>query len=213
MKNKTYNFTTKKTTIVLTSGNDNAQNLWLVLHGYGQHVEEFSKEFTKLESDNFLVFPEALNTFYLKSGRADTGSSWMTKYRREYDIQDNIHYLNSVYSKFLLSKLTDNKKFYAFGFSQGAATLVRWLAMNNIKVDKIILWGAVFPPDIHHENYLQKLKQLEWLYFIGTNDEFISNEEKQKQKEFFIHQNFSFQWIEYDGKHAINTDILKHYST
>lgn len=212
MKNETHFIETKKTSAVVTLGNTDAQNIWLILHGYGQLAEHFQHEFKELDlSNNFFVFPNALNHFYLKAGKGDVGASWMTKYFRENDIQDNNIYLSKVFETFIATKLQSNTKFITFGFSQGAATLVRWLAMKDVMPHKIILWGAVFPPDMQSETYLKKLKQLEWLYFIGTEDEYISETEKQQQKDFFTHHHFNLQWIEYKGKHAIQSNILKTY--
>lgn len=212
MKSDAHFLTTEKTGIVITCGNGNAKNILLVLHGYGQLAETFQNEFSKINLEEyFLVFPTALNHFYLKAGKGDVGASWMTKYFRENDIHNNNVYLSKVYQTFILPKLNPDKKFNVLGFSQGAATLVRWLAMNNIQPHQIILWGAVFPPDMESEEYLNKLKKLHWLYFIGTDDEFISNEEKQKQMSFFKQNQFNLQWIEYNGKHQLNFNILQNY--
>jgi len=201
-----------KSACVITQGNPElASNLWIVLHGYGQLAENFQKNFQNFDESHYFVFPNALNNFYLKSGRGEVGSSWMTKYEREKDIEDNNNYLNQVYEKFIKPYYFGEKNFMALGFSQGSATLIRWLAMNNIKVDKLIVWGAVFPPDMNQMNYLKKLKQLEWLYFVGTHDEFISAEEKELQKNFFTENNFNLRWIEYEGKHALMSEVLSVY--
>ncbi|MCX7728169.1 MAG: hypothetical protein N2203_01745 [Bacteroidia bacterium] len=212
MKSEIHIINTPKTSLIVTSGNQNASKIFLILHGYGQHAQEFLNHFSVFDqSEYFFVLPEALNRFYLKSGKGDTGASWMTKYYREYDIQDNIAYLNQVYDKYVLPIMNSKKQLYVLGFSQGAATLVRWLAANNIDTNKVILWGAVFPPDMCEDIYLKKLKQLKWLYFVGTEDEYISNEDKQQQKDFFHKNQFDLQWIEYNGQHQIDANILKAY--
>lgn len=211
MKSKKVFIPTTKTASVSLLGNpETATNFWLVLHGYGQLAEDFQKHFENWNLDkHYFVLPNALNHFYLKSGKGDVGASWMTKYEREKDIIDNNSYLNKVYEQFILPYTKkDQQHFFVVGFSQGAATLIRWLAMQNIRAEKIILWGAVFPPDMEQEKFLVNLKQTEWWYFIGTEDEFISNEEKEKQKQFFQLHKFNIHWIEYKGKHAFNEKIL-----
>lgn len=211
MKSKKVFIPTTKTGSVSLLGNpDIATNFWLVLHGYGQLAENFQKHFENWDLDqHYFVFPNALNYFYLKSGKGEVGASWMTKCERENDISDNNTYLNNVYKQLILPYIKKSQQhFYVIGFSQGAATLIRWLAMENISIEKIILWGAIFPPDMEQEKYLINLKQTEWWYFIGTEDEFISKEEKEKQKQFFQSQKFSIHWIEYEGKHAFNGKLL-----
>ena len=213
MKSEKHFISTLKTAIVVNVGNaSTAKNYWLVLHGYGQLAENFQSHFQNFDSQkNYFVIPNALNHFYLKSGKGDVGASWMTKYEREKDILDNNAYLNKVFHQFIKPYLTNERCFYVLGFSQGAATLIRWLAMEDIKVDKIILWGSVFPPDMENERYIHSLKNFQWMYFIGSQDEFISNEEKEKQKHFFESHQFSIQWIEYEGKHNFNADVLHRY--
>jgi predicted esterase len=213
MKSEKHFIGTPKTAIVVNVGNaSTAKNYWLVLHGYGQLAENFQSHFQNFDSQkNYFVIPNALNHFYLKSGKGDVGASWMTKYEREKDILDNNAYLNKVFHQFIKPYLNNEQRFYVLGFSQGAATLIRWLAMEDIKVDKIILWGSVFPPDMENERYIHYLKNFQWMYFIGSQDEFISNEEKEKQKHFFESHQFSIQWIEYEGKHNFNADVLHRY--
>lgn len=209
MTTKIHFISVEKTATVVTSGNTDASNIWLILHGYGQHAEHFQKEFSLLdEKDHYCVFPEALHRFYLKSGKGDTGASWMTKYQRETDNSDNNHYLDKVYSHFILPFIDASKHFIVLGFSQGAASLIRWLAHSNVNVDKIVLWGAVFPPDMQKDEYLKLLTRHQWYYFIGDEDEFISDEEKIRQKIFFEQHKFKIRWIEYKGKHHILPDIL-----
>ncbi|RME15846.1 MAG: hypothetical protein D6799_05605 [Bacteroidetes bacterium] len=116
--------------------------------------------------------------------------------------------MNKVYTNFILPYRHSSVRLNVLGFSQGAATLVRWLSQSNVQVDKLILWGAVFPPDMQKEEHLKILKNYQWYYFIGENDEFISNEEKTNQKKFFKQHAFNIKWIEYKGQHALNTSIL-----
>lgn len=202
---------TEKTAVVTSLGNSNApETIWLILHGYGQLVENFQRDFQIFDlNKNYFVFPNALNHFYIKGGKGDVGASWMTKYFRENDINDNNQYLDKVYQTFIQPHLKGKTNFYTLGFSQGAASLVRWLSMQNIQPDNIILWGAVFPPDIEKDIYLQRLKQLNWYYIIGNQDEFISLEERKKQKLFFEQNAFKLQWIEYSGGHFLQSSLLK----
>ncbi len=202
---------TEKTALITTLGDINeAQTVWIILHGYGQKSKEFYQHFLNFNlKENYFVLPDALNYFYLKSGEGEIGASWMTKYEREKDIEDNNRYLNKVYQHFVQPHIWNGKKLYVLGFSQGAATLVRWLAMNDINASQVILWGAAFPPDMEQEKYLKKLHSLKWLYFVGTEDEYITIEEKEKMKAFFETHHFNLKWIEYTGKHSLKKNILK----
>lgn len=201
-----------KTANVITVGNpEKAKYFWMILHGYGQLSELFLENFFELTSqeEHFLVLPNALNNFYLRMGKEDVGASWMTKYNRENDIADNTEYLNIVYDTFIKAYLNENKQFIGLGFSQGAATLVRWAAQHHQKINQIILWGSVFPQDIQSEIYLQKIRNKKWYYVVGSNDEYVGQDKVKEQLKIFEQEQFNFEYMPYQGKHHIISSVLK----
>src|SRR5690349_23066438 len=80
--------------------------IWFVLHGYGQLAQYFIRNFAILEKHNICVIaPEGLSKFYtediqsrIQAGNNRVGSSWMTRENREMDIENNLNYLNALYS-------------------------------------------------------------------------------------------------------------------
>lgn len=203
---------TTKSEVVVSYGNPHkARFLWIVLHGYGQLAEEFIEHFMHLQEDeHYLVVPNALHHFYLKGGSGKIGSSWMTAYNRELDIHDNNQYLQRVLDTFVIPHYTKDKKVIIFGFSQGAPTMIRFVASQKCsQITDIVLWGAVFPPDVDIQKNMHNLKDKNWYYVIGDNDEYISEQEKRQQIELLHNNGLNPTIIDYQGKHAIQKDALE----
>ena len=114
------------------------KSVWFVLHGYGQLAAYFIKKFDTLKDNNiYVIAPEALSRFYVdplqSTGRASdrVGATWMTKENRLTDIENYLTYLNRLY---LNLDLPDSVPVTILGFSQGAATVSRWITGGRDRV-------------------------------------------------------------------------------
>lgn len=195
----------EKTARIVTSGNPAAQTVWFVTHGYGQLATYFIEKFKSLDAEkHFVIVPEGLHRYYLNGHSGRVGASWMTKEERERDIEDYCAYLDKVYEKFILPGSCVN----ALGFSQGGATLCRWAAQTQHKIDNLIVWGSVIPPDMKWEQYLSRLKDLSWIYVAGSQDEFLTHEQQQEQLNVLREKGIEPQTLFYEGKHDIQQEAL-----
>ena len=103
---------------------------------------------------------------YIKGDSGDVGASWMTKEDRECDIKDYVNYLDRLFFDEIEPKAKLNKiKINALGFSQGSATLARWLTMGKAKVDKAVFWCGSLAHDIDYtkQKILNKQKFTKYL--------------------------------------------------
>lgn len=210
MSNPIHYLKVEKTARVVTKGNVNPslKQVWLATHGYGFLSTYFIKKFSELDPDeHFVIVPEGLHRYYLNGVSGRVGASWMTKEEREHDIEDYCHYLDKVYETFI-SPLNENVIINAFGFSQGGATICRWAAHTKHKIDNMIVWGSVIPPDMSWENGLEKMKDVNWLYVAGSHDEFLSPEQQQEQLSVLNSKGIKAQIINYDGPHDMDLDTL-----
>ena len=62
-----------------------------------------------------------------------------------------------------------------FGFSQGAATISRWIADGKIKLSRMILWSGMFPPDMDFVSAKEILKGKEIVFVYGKEDPFLGD--------------------------------------
>ena len=182
--------------------------IWIVLHGYGQLANSFLDWFKPVFSKNRLIIsPEGLHRFYWKGFNGKVVASWMTKEDRLDDINDYINYLDNII--YQIKPLVSTKSFYhILGFSQGAATACRWVNLGETKLNSLTLWGGSFPNDIDYINKMNIFNSLKTKIFIGENDEFynksIINKEIKRLNEYKIKFNFH----QYIGKHKVDAEPL-----
>lgn len=200
----------QKTARVVVEGSDNPKLkcVWLISHGYGQLSTFFINKFNSLvNEENLLLLPEGLHRYYLNGFSGKIGASWMTKEDREKDIEDYCNYLDEVYKTYI-SPLNSNVIVNALGFSQGGTTICRWAAHTQNKIDNIIVWGSVIPPDMNWESDVRKLRNLKWHYVAGDNDEFLSDKRRTEQLEVLEKNGIKPNSIHYHGKHDILEEPL-----
>lgn len=127
-----------------------ADEVWMVLHGFGQLAADFLLPFGAIAgAARAIVAPEALNKFYHVSsatGQRDgrrVGATWMTREDRDAEIADYVTYLDAVAETF-----GRGRPLTVLGFSQGVSTLMRWIARGSHPVARVIVWAGEIPADV-----------------------------------------------------------------
>src|SRR4051812_22690064 len=123
------------------------RELWFVCHGYGQLARRFLAQFAPIDDGTrLIVAPEALSRFYLdpvseRRGQASPriGASWMTKEARDAEIHDYIAYLDQLATEMRHHLSGAGPRIVVLGFSQGTATVCRWLGASELRADQIVL--------------------------------------------------------------------------
>lgn len=187
-------------------GNPSAKKLLLVLHGYGQLATFFIRKFSSLNDDWYIVAPEGLHRFYLNGHSGRVGASWMTKEAREKDIEDNNLWLNELVTQ--IHAGNQYEETVLLGFSQGGATASRYFYSDQSKVERLIIWASVFPPDIDKDKLfeLDNQKESKNVFVVGTKDVFFNTKQRQEVISFFRQLNFDV--IEFEGNHDIDEHTL-----
>lgn len=193
---KTYRYFTSE-----VSAENTDKPILIALHGYGQLAQYFIQKFKILESTYSIVAPEGPHRFYLNGTSGRVGASWMTKEAREIDIFDNLNWLQDLLAK--LQAKDPNRKVSLLGFSQGGATAARWFAANPAQFETLILWAAVFPPDLEMGN-LPKTQNLH--FALGNQDEYFQGAVADALKSQYVQR--GFQMHLYEGKHDIDVNTL-----
>ena len=187
--------------------NKETREIWLVCHGYGQLAQYFIEKFKVIERPKrYIVAPEGLNKFYLKGYNGRVGASWMTKKNRLDEINDYCKFLDTLIFR-IKKQAHKDCRINLLGFSQGTATLSRWLLRTNEEVAKMVLWGGYIANDFNFEKYTHLKKNTKILMVFGTDDEFYSKVDSASYKESM--KNLDAKWIEYEGRHTIPPNIIK----
>jgi len=211
-KNLHFNFQARYFRAGTLSANTN--NVWILLHGYGQLAQYFIRKFQVLENDHtFLLAPEGLSRFYLSeltdAGRKDNkvGATWMTRENREMDILNYLTYLNGVFQKEL--KGYEHVPVTILAFSQGCATACRWVAQGQIRFNRLILWAGLFPPDMDFTSAHKILQHKKTLLVAGDQDPFLTPERMIEFDTLAQKLGISPEKIVFRGKHEIREDVLR----
>jgi predicted esterase len=188
---------------------EHVETIWFVCHGYGQLANFFIKNFEVLNNEkNLVIAPEGLHRFYWQGFSGKVVASWMTKEDRDDDIKDYINYLDAVYSEVLSQFKNKKVKINVLGFSQGAATVCRWIENKKCAIDKLILWAGAFPTDMHFEMNKDLFNAIKIYIIIGDNDEFINEQQVQEHENLLKTNAVNFQLIRFKGKHEIHQETL-----
>ena len=191
----------------LGSLDEHTKEIIFVIHGYGELASEFIMKFDPvMNKHRFIIAPEAPNKFYLRGVKGKIGSSWMTSEDRANEIRTNLNYFDKLYAELLTGRITPAMKIRLLGFSQGGATACRWFANTIGRIDELILWGGVVPPDID-ANALKEKLQNPLIVIAGDDDRFITKERLAEQTEFMNANKINYSLKKYSGKH----DILPEY--
>jgi len=98
------------------------------------------------------------------------GASWMTREDRLTEIEDYIRYLDAVFEAACHPVDRAGAKLTVLGFSQGTATASRWALHARPRVDRLILWAGLLPPEIEPGAHRRALNALDLVLVTGDHD-------------------------------------------
>ena len=191
-----------------------ARELWYVLHGYAQLGARFLRRFTTLDDGSrLIVAPEALSRFYVeRPGRshaqAPIGASWMTREDRLSEIDDYIRYLDALHAQIIQPLAGWHPRITVLGFSQGAATATRWVTHGRARIDRLILWGGLVPPDAELARGHAALRNVPLTIVVGERDHYITNTALADESARLDAAGIPFEVITFDGGHVISRSVF-----
>ena len=186
------------------------QRVWIVCHGYGQLAQYFARHFQFLVDADpaaVVIAPEGLSRFYLHGSSGRVGASWMTRDDRLHEIEDHIGFLNQLTDK-VRTSCPAGVPITVLGFSQGTATVGRWLARARFRPAHLILWAGGFPEDLAPPVAKALLQGLRLTMVAGTNDEYISADQLAQQQAQLLQLGGTPRLVTFAGKHELNRDVL-----
>jgi len=188
--------------------------IWFVLHGYGQLAGEFIRYFVDLASDDSLVVaPEAMNRFYLVSTDKTlardrpVGASWMTREDRASEIADYVEYLDALYADVIGDGAHGGTAVNVVGFSQGAATATRWVTHGAARIDRLILWGGLLPPetDLSPSHALRRARLT---LVLGSRDHYIDEAALAVERARLDAAHIPYDVIRFEGGHVVSRSVF-----
>lgn len=213
-----HHLTVRRTARYCTLGDGAAAvgDVWIVCHGFGQLARPFLEEFRVISRPGrLIVAPEALNRFYLnrEGGRggasARVGATWMTREDRLAEIDDYVGYLDDVHRE-VVGATAGGVRVTALGFSQGTATVARWVVHGAARIDRVILWAGLLPPEIDPASAARSRLMSADVHLVrGTADEMVDAGQLRAQREALDGAGVRVSVVEFDGGHRLDSGLLE----
>lgn len=192
------------------------RELWVVAHGYGQLARRFAKWFVPLDDGSRLVVvPEGLSRFYLdpvaeRRAQAEprVGATWMTREDRESEIADYIAYLEQLTWEMRRHLAGAGPRIIVLGFSQGTATVCRWLASSELRADQLVLWAGGIPPELDVAAWMTRLHGAALTLVAGEGDEMVPASAVVAEGERLSAAGVAFTLLRHPAGHRIEADAL-----
>jgi predicted esterase len=197
---------------LMGGGANRVEELWFVLHGFGQLAREFVQFFGDVaDGHRLVVAPEALNRYYTVGSTAvpaaerAVGATWMTREDRQNEIKDYIGYLDLLHAR--IAAKHAGARTVVVGFSQGGATASRWAMLGRARIDRLILWGATVPPDAVLE--AKSFRGAALSLVVGSGDQYITPGVLAAERSRLAAAGIKPGIVEYEGGHSIKRAVLK----
>lgn len=192
------------------------RELWFVVHGYGQLASRFIQQFAGLDDGTrLIVAPEALNRYYLDpiperrhQSAPRVGATWMTREDREAEIADYVSYLDRVAEEVRHHLAGASPRIVVLGFSQGTATVSRWLAASDMRAEQVVLWAGLIPPELEVAAWADRIHGASLTLVAGDRDEYATESVIASEGERLSLAGVPFVLQRFNGGHAIDATAL-----
>jgi predicted esterase len=212
----THHLRVQRTARYYTLGGADPQlrTIWFVLHGYGQLAGDFIRYFSDLAADDSLIVaPEAMNRFYIaavdKTPARDraVGATWMTREDRACEIADYVEYLDALFTDVAADAAHRGAAINVVGFSQGAATATRWVTHGSARVDRLILWGGLLPPETELAPG-RALRRARLTIVVGRRDHYLDDATLGAERARLDAAQVPYDVIQFDGGHVVSRSVF-----
>ncbi|MDQ6768828.1 MAG: phospholipase [Gemmatimonadota bacterium] len=191
--------------------------VWIVCHGHGQLASRFLMRFIPIErEDRLFIAPEALSRYYLSppqggphAPNTPVGATWMTSEDRECEIEDYLGYLDLLYDEVFSIVDRTKVRLWVVGFSQGTATVARWVARGKVDPDRVVLWAGLLPPEFNARDAAALSRRAPATIVLGRHDDFANPELVAAQEARLKELGVAYEAIRFDGGHEILADTLR----
>ncbi len=160
-----------------------------------------------------IVAPEALSRYYLDDtpsgshASSPVGATWMTREDRDSEIADQISYLDSLHDV-VAAQAAPGAGLTVLGFSQGVATVCRWLDRGRTRADRLICWGGAIPDDVRLGVDSPIRHPVLWLV-AGSRDIYATAERVAHQESVLRAAGVAFTRLAFDGGHRLDDATMR----
>ena len=95
------------------------------------------------------------------------------------------------------------------GFSQGTATVCRWLDRSDVRADQLVLWGGSIPPELDLAAWSERLRRVPITLVAGETDEFATPKIVAAEAERLSTAGVGFSLLRFGGGHLVDQNALE----
>jgi len=185
--------------------------IWIACHGYGQLAKKMIDRFTFLDEErHFVIALEGLNRFYWHENNKPA-ACWMTSEDRYDEITDFVNYMDSIYNRYCMHVNQGQVQIVLFGFSQGCATIWRWIHASQRRFDYFINWAGWIPEDISYAHVSELLNKASLYLHYGSEDHFITKDNITAITDVIAVNDLDVQVSTFVGGHVIPGEEMQRF--
>jgi len=186
------------------------RNIIIACHGYGQAAERFIRKFDGVAAgdDTLVVAPEGLSRFYWGGFDGEVVSSWMTRGDRLDEIDDYSGYLSQLLAQ-VQPQCAPDAQLILLGFSQGCATIMRWVVRTQPEAAHLVFWAGSIPEDIDYAPLQGYFADRQLHSFLGDADPFLTAEAIAAHEAMLAQKGLAVHKHAFAGKHTIVRPVLQ----
>ena len=200
----------------LGPGDREVAELWIVCHGFAQLAGRFMRHFAAIDDGTrLIVAPEALNRFYVEAvpgvhgPDSKVGATWMTREDRLHEIADYVGYLDTLAESIVSTRGRTRLRLTVLGFSQGVATVARWVAQGRTRPDHLILWASALPPEIDAGAGAEALAAVPRISVVVGAGDADAQRALPRERERMARLGIEHALIGFAGGHHLDADTLR----
>jgi predicted esterase len=99
-------------------------------------------------------------------------------------------------------------RLWVLGFSQGVATVARWVARGKVEPDRVVFYAGVLPSELNARSAARLARNSPLTIVLGTDDEFARPELIAQQETRLRELGVGHETIRFDGGHEITPEVL-----
>ena len=198
-------YTATKPYSTLNILSEKTKNIWFVCHGMGYLSRYFIRYFKELNTEeNYIIAPQAPNTYYQDKDFKHVGASWLTKENTNNEIKNILDYFDAI---FKVENFPKHLNLIVFGYSQGVSVASRFVAKRQLQCSQLVLHSGGLPKELIADNF--KFLKAKVTLIYGNKDEYITEERLKYENERAIELfGKDVAIINFDGAHEVNTNII-----
>lgn len=148
------------------------RHVWFCLHSHNESAADFAAQLRPLDApERLLILPEGLARYTHPDAAAATNplAAWFATDAATYDLPDVAPYLEALAQQ-VLAACPPETPVTVLGHGHGAIAACQWLANSRLRYDRLVLYAAVFPPEINRQALLAKLPKRPVVVVATTAD-------------------------------------------